>query len=176
LKPEGSRAYVREVAGQTRWHRCADSHRAASDWEKLAEVFAYSTVLFLQQPPGFEDGLDLNLSQENLLSHVPAAAKDLSQREQFTPVCRVQGKHKSLLLFTQQKLAQEFVQTYVREVKRIIGFEVLGVQGQVALRLFADVDSVVFNAGTKHECELPAEEFSSLCHFLRTTQAEGAQQ
>jgi hypothetical protein len=36
-------------------------------------------------------------------------------------------------------------------------FEVLGVAGQMALRLFEGVDSVVFNPETKHEYELSAE-------------------
>ncbi|HKN17670.1 MAG TPA: hypothetical protein VJX47_12040 [Candidatus Sulfotelmatobacter sp.] len=145
----------------------------ASDWAKSAEIFVHSTVLFLQLPPGCEDGLDPSLSQEEFLSHIRAGATDLSEREQFTPLCGVRGPRKSLLLFTQQRLVQQFAHAYVRRVKRIMQFEVVGVQGRIALRLFDGVDSVVFNEGTKHECEVPAEEFSSLCHFHRNDASAG---
>ena len=147
-----------------------------SDSRKFAEVFARSTVLFLQLPPGCENGLDPNLSQEELMAHIRAGAKDLSGREQFTPFCRVRGGRKSLLLFTQQRLVQEFVHAYVRQVKRMMQFEVLGVKGQIAVRMFEGIDSVAFNAATKHECELPAELFGSLKQFLRMTQAAATQQ
>jgi hypothetical protein len=134
------------------------------DREHFVQVFARSNVFFLHVPPGSENGFDPHLSQEELLAQIRSAAKDLSQRQQFTPFCRVRAERKSLLLFTQQKFVQEFVQAYVREVKRLMQFEVLGVAGQTALRLLEGVDSVVFNAGTRHEYELPAEDM----HLLRT--------
>jgi len=135
-----------------------------TDRENFAQLFARSNVLFLQLPPGSENGLDPHLSREELLAQIRSAAKDLSQRQQFTPFCRVRGERKSLLLFTQQKFVKEFVQAYVREVKRLMQFEVLGVAGQMALRLFEGVDSVVFNPETKHEYELSAEDM----YMLRT--------
>jgi len=128
-----------------------------TDRENFAQLFVRSNVLFLQLPPGSENGLDPRLSREQLLAQIRSAAKDLSQRQQFTPFCRVRGERKSLLLFTQQKFVKEFVQAYVREVKRLMQFEVLGVAGQMALRLFEGVDSVVFNPETKHGYELSAE-------------------
>jgi len=137
-----------------------------SDRMGFAEVFAGSTVLFLQLPPGCENGLDPNLSQEELLAHIRAGAKDLSEREHFTPFCRLRGRRKSLLLFTQQSLAQEFAHAYVRQVKRLMQFEVLGVKGQIAVRMFDAVDSVVFNMATKHECELPAEDLDLLKRLM----------
>jgi len=135
-----------------------------TDRENFAQLFARSNVLFLQLPPGSENGLDPHLSREELLAQIRSAAKDLSQRQRFTPFCRVRGERKSLLLFTQQKFVKEFVQAYVREVKRLMQFEVLGVAGQMALRLFEGVDSVVFNPETKHEYELSAEDM----YMLRT--------
>jgi len=134
------------------------------DRENFAQVFTRSNVLFLQLPPGSENGFDLHLSQEELLAQIRSAAKDLSQRQQFTPFCRVRADRKSLLLFTQQKFVMEFVQAYVREVKRLMQFEVLGIAGQTALRLLEGADSVVFNPGTRHEYELPAEDM----YLLRT--------
>jgi hypothetical protein len=133
-----------------------------TDRENFAQLFAHSNVLFLQLPPGSENGLDPHLSREELLAQIRSAAKDLSQRQQFTPFCRVRGERKSLLLFTQQKFVKEFVQAYVREVKRLMQFEVLGVAGQTALRLFEGVDSVVFNPETKHAYELSAEDMDML--------------
>jgi hypothetical protein len=136
-----------------------------SDRSMFAEVFGRSTVLFLQLPPGCENGLDPNMSQEEFLSQVRAGAQDLSQREQFTPLCHTRGGQRSLLLFTAQNLVQEFAHAYVRRVKRIMPFEVIGVQGKIATRLFSKVGSVVFNAATKYEYELPADDL----HMLKTT-------
>ncbi len=141
-----------------------------SDREKFAEVFARSTVLFLQLPPGGENGLDPNLSQQEFLAYIRAGAEDLSEREQFTPFRRVRGGRKSLLLFTQQRLVQEFVHAYVRQVKRLMGFEVLGVQGQIAVRMFDSVETVAFNALTKYEFELLPDQFVSLKRFLQSQQ------
>jgi hypothetical protein len=99
--------------------------------------------------------LDPSLSKEELLGHIRAGAKDLSEREQFTPLRILRGNRRMLLLFTQQTSVQEFAHDYVRQVKRIMPFEVLGVKGQIAVRMFDDVHAVVFNASTKHEYELP---------------------
>jgi hypothetical protein len=55
------------------------------DRKKFAEVFARSTVLFLQLPPGCENGLDPSLSKEELLGHIRAGAKDLSERGAVYP-------------------------------------------------------------------------------------------
>src|ERR1700679_989616 len=134
------------------------------DRENFAHVFARSNVLFLHLPPGSENGFDPHLSREELLAQIRSAAKDLSQREQFTPFCRMQGERKFLLLFTQQKFVKEFVHAYVREAKRLMQFEILGVAGQTALRLLGGVDSVIFNPGTRYEHELFPEDM----HMLRT--------
>jgi hypothetical protein len=138
----------------------------SSDRKRLAEVFATSNVFFLQLPPGCENGLDPGLSQEEFLAHVKSCADDLSQRQQFTPFCGVRDGRKSLLLFTQQTFVQEFAHAYVRRVKRIMPFGVLGISGTAAARLFEGVDSVVFNLGTKHEHELSAEDLDQLRKLL----------
>ena len=134
------------------------------DRENFAHVFARSNVLFLHLPPGGENGFDPHLSREQLLAQIRSAAKDLSQREQFTPFCRMRGERKSLLVFTQQKFVQEFVQAYVRDAKRLMQFEILGVAGQTALRLLGGVDSIIFNPGTRCEYELSPEDL----YILRT--------
>jgi hypothetical protein len=144
------------------------------DDNKFAEVFARSTVLFLQVPPGYENGIDPNISQEEFLAHVRAGAQDISQREQFTPFRRVCDGRKALLLFTRQDLATEFAKAYVRQIKRIMPFGALGVKGKIALRLFNGVDSVVFNALTKYEYELSAERLALLSQNLHSM-AEGSE-
>ena len=63
-----------------------------------------------------------------------------------------------MLLFTQQSFAQEFAHAYVREIKRIMPFEVLTVEGRVLVPAFRNADSVVLNAGSKFEYELSAED------------------
>jgi hypothetical protein len=132
------------------------------DPEQFAEVFSRSTVAFLQLPRGCESGLDPNLSREELLAHLRADAKELSQAKEFTPFCRTRDGRKSLLLFTGKNFAKQFVHAYTIQVKRIMEFAVIGVHGRTALRLFDGADSVVFNPSTKHEYELPYEFFARL--------------
>jgi hypothetical protein len=148
----------------------------SSDDKKLAEIFARATVLFLQLPPGCENGFDPNLSQEELLAHLSAAAKDLSAREEFTPLHVLRENRRTLLLFTQQAFATEFAQAYVRKVKRIMPFEVLGVEGQIAVRMFDGAHSVVFNADTREEYELSPAQMHSLRALIPQAKAAGAGQ
>jgi hypothetical protein len=133
-----------------------------ADREEFTKVFLRSTVFFLQVPPGCENGFDPFTSREEMLAQMRADAKDLLQRTQFTPFSRLRSGCKSLLLFTRQDLVKEFVPAYVRQVKRLMQFEVLGVKGNIALRLLDGMDSVVFNPLTKHEVELPIELLSQL--------------
>jgi hypothetical protein len=148
----------------------------SSDRRRFAEVFGRSIVLFLQLPPGYENGIDPKISQDEFLAHVRACAEDLSQREQFTPFWLTLGGRRSLLLFTQQSFAQEFAHIYVREVRRIMPFVVVGVRGRTAVRMFDGVDSVTFNAGTKHECELPADDLNLLRELFPQTRPEPPRQ
>jgi hypothetical protein len=143
--------------------------------EKFFSIFARSTVLFLQLPAGYENGIDPNVSQDEFMSHMRAGAKDISGREQFTPFRRIRGDHKALLLFTQQRFATEFATAYVRQVNRIMPFGVLGVQGRLALRMLNGVDSVVFNCLTKQEYELPAEYFEHLKTLTRLQAEESSE-
>lgn len=133
-----------------------------ADQEKFAEVFSRSTVAFLQLPRGCENGLDPNLSREELLAHLRADAQDLAQTSEFIPFCRTRDGRKALLLFTGKNFAQQFVHAYTIQAKRIMEFAVIGVQGRTAVRLFNGADSLVFNPSTKHEYELPYEFFARL--------------
>jgi hypothetical protein len=132
------------------------------DRESFTKAFLHSTIFFLRVPPGCENGFDLFTSQEEMLAHIRAGAKDLSQRTQFTPFCRTHGGHKSLLLFTRHEHAGDFACAFVRETRRVWQFQVLGVKGDAALRLFDIADSVVFNPLTKQEAELPIELLNEL--------------
>lgn len=68
------------------------------------------------------------MTKDELLAHIRKSAKDLADREQFVPLCDTCEGWKRLLLFTHQTFAQEFARAYVREIKRIMPFEVLGVR------------------------------------------------
>jgi hypothetical protein len=142
-----------------------------SDDEKLAEVFVRSNVLFLQLPPGCENGLDPTLSQEELMAHLHAAAKDLSGREEFTPLHILRGNRRTLLLFTQQAFAEEFARAYVRQVNRIMPFGVINVKGQTAVKMFDGADAIVFNAGSKEECELSQEQLNTIRELIPQAKA-----
>jgi hypothetical protein len=102
------------------------------------------------------------MTQDELLAEIKKVARDLSGREQFVPLCDIREGRKRMLLFTQQSFAQEFAHTYVREIKRIMPFEVLTVEGRVLVPGFRDTDSVVLNAGSKLEYELSAEDVALL--------------
>lgn len=54
--------------------------RSSND-EKLTKAFLRSTFFFLNLPQGCEDGLDPNVSQEELLAHLRRCAQDLSRRK-----------------------------------------------------------------------------------------------
>ena len=129
-----------------------------SDRQAFADLFARSSILFLHLPPGLEGGLDPNVTKDELLAQIKKSAKDLSGREQFVPLCDTRGGRKRMLLFTQQSFAQEFAHAYVREIKRIMPFEVLTVEGRVLVPAFRNADSVVLDAGSKFEYELSAED------------------
>ncbi len=130
----------------------------ASDRQAFADLFGRSSILFLHLPPGLEGGLDPNLPQDQLMAQIRKSAKDLSGREQFVPLCDTREGRKRMLLFTQQAFAQEFANAYVREIKRIMPFEVLTVEGKVLIPSFQNADSIVLNAGTKFEYELSLED------------------
>jgi hypothetical protein len=131
----------------------------------FADLFGRSSILFLHLPPGPEDGLVPNVTQDELLAQIKKSARDLSGREQFMPLCDTREGRKRLLLFTQQSFVQEFAHTYVREIKRIMPFEVLTVEGRVLVPVFRDTDSVVLNAGSKFEYEVSGRMWPSLGNF-----------
>src|SRR5262249_7099751 len=76
------------------------------DRHAFAHLFGRSLVTFLQLPPGLEQGIDPNISREDLLAVIASAARGLSQRTEFTPFCRVLNDRHSMLLFTRMPLAE----------------------------------------------------------------------
>jgi hypothetical protein len=138
----------------------------SSDREAFAHLFGRSNVIFVQLPPGLEDGLSPDLTQEELLEQIKRAAKDLSGREQFTPFRQLREGRNSMVVFTQQRFAEGFAHAYVRRVKRIMPFQALTVQGSVLAPAFGDVDTIVLNPDSKQEYEVPVEDmplFRKIC-------------
>jgi hypothetical protein len=105
-----------------------------------------------------EKGIDPKISQEELLEKIRAAAKDLSEQEQFEPFCYARGSQSRMPLFTDQSLVEEFVQAYVKETKRIAPFQVLGVSGTTAATALGNADVVVLNDRTMLEYELSPDD------------------
>jgi hypothetical protein len=133
-----------------------------SDRQAFADLFIRSSILFLHRPPGLEDGLEPNVTQDGLLAQIKKSARDLSGRAQFVPLCNTREGRKRMLLFTQQTLVQEYAQARVRETKRIMPFEVLTVEGRVLVPVFRNADSVVLNPGSRAQYELSAEDVTLL--------------
>jgi hypothetical protein len=138
----------------------------SSDRKAFARLFGSSTVTFIQLPPGMEDGLSPDLSQEQVLELIRHVVRDLKDREEFMPFHQIREGRTSMLLFTQQRFVDEFVQRYVRRVKRIMPFQMLTVQGSVLARAFGDIDTVVLNPESKQEYEVPIEDMPLLRKIL----------
>lgn len=79
-----------------------------------------------------------------------------------------------LLLFTKSDFVKPFAQDYVRQVKRLMSFEVVGVTGNAALKLLAGNDVVVFNPGTTYEYELSGERLALLKRLQAATKTAAA--
>lgn len=147
--------------------------RSSND-EKLTKAFLRSTIFFLNLPQGCEDGLDPSVSQEELLAHLRRCAQDLSRRQEFTPLSVLRENRRVLLLFTKSDFVKPFAQDYVRQVKRLMSFEVVGVTGNAALKLLAGNDVVVFNPGTTYEYELSGERLAMLKRLQAATKTAAA--
>jgi hypothetical protein len=133
-----------------------------SNRQAFAELFGRSSITFLHLPPGLEGGLDPKVTKEEFLAHIRTAAKDLSGREKFSPLCQTRKGRNFMLLFTQQVLAQDYAHAYVRTIKRIMPFEVLTVAGSALVRSLGDDGAAVLNAESKFEYELSAEDIGIL--------------
>jgi len=143
-----------------------------SDREAFARLFGRSHLIFVQLPPGLEDGLSPDLTQEELLEQLKRAARDLSGREQFTPFRQVREGRNAMVVFTQQRFVEQFAHACVRRAKRIMPFQALTVRGSVLARAFGDVDTVVLNPESKEEYEVPIEDMP----LLRKVSVEVPQQ
>jgi|SRR5215467_3584619 len=129
-----------------------------NDRDRFAELFGRAQIFFICLSPGMEKGIDPKISKEEFLEIVRAAAKELSQQEQFAPFCYVRGSQKRMPVFTDQSFVKELAQAYVRETKRIMPFQVLGIEGTTVVRALGNADVIVLNDGTQHEYELsPAD-------------------
>ena len=163
------------------WHKLkpgntlTEALRSSSDTSFL-DAFQRSTVFFLHLPPGCENGFDPGISQEELLAQIRKCAKDLSERQQFLPLRIVRDNRRVLLLFTDSNHAKPFVQHYVRQVKRVMPVEVIGISGDAALKLLNGVDSVIFNPNTAFEYELSSHRLDLLRNLRPVAKAAQAGQ
>ena len=140
-----------------------DAWRRA-DRQKFADLFGKTQIFCLSLPTGLENGIDPNVTQEELLAKIRAAAQDLSQRERFSPFCYTKNSQTRMPIFTSQELVQPFAHAYVRETKRIAPFQVLGVNGTVIARALGNADVIVLNDRTEHEYELTPDDIAQIRH------------
>jgi hypothetical protein len=133
----------------------------SSDREGFANLFARSIILFLQLPPDSENGLDPKVLQEELLASIRTSARDLAHREKFSTLGGVRAVA-SLSCCSRSRPGRGVCSSPRQHGQRMMRFEVLGIEGRTAVRRFDGADSVVFNALTRYEYELPAEDFDLL--------------
>jgi hypothetical protein len=134
-----------------------------ADRRAFAELFGRSSVAFLCLPAPFDQGLDPSgMSQEELLSLIEKAARDLSERKEFQPFCYTVGQARCLPLFSQEKFAQQFVGEYVREVDRVLPFQMLTANGAALIPAFFGCDIIVLNDRTRHRQQLSAGDVALL--------------
>ncbi|MCA1592834.1 MAG: hypothetical protein LC754_09340 [Acidobacteria bacterium] len=133
-----------------------------SDRQAFADLFARSSIVFLQLPPGLEGGLDPDVTQDELLAMIRECAQDLAGQEQFVPLCDTREGRTRLVVFTRWSFAQEYAHACVRENQRIMPFQLLTIEGRLLVRSFKIADCVVLNAGSKSEYELSTEDIALL--------------
>lgn len=129
-----------------------------TDRLKFAELFGRAQIFFICLPPEWEKGMDPGITKDELLEKIRAAAKEFSGQEQFEPYCYVKGSQRRMPFFTDQSFVQEFARARVRETKRIMPFQVLGIDGTTAARALGNADVVVLNDGTASEYELSPDD------------------
>src|SRR5262249_54390214 len=97
-----------------------------------------------------------------LLSLIDRSAHDLAERKEFQPFYYVAGGAKCLPLFSQERFAQQFVGEYVREVNRVLPFQMLTANGAALIPAFTACDIVVLNDRTRHRHQLSSEDIALL--------------
>jgi hypothetical protein len=116
--------------------------------------FAESQFYFLCLPERFASGIPTDSSPEEFVEYVKEAAADLAASQAYEPFSYSEADHRVLPLFTSEDHAQEFVQTYVARVQRIIPFQVLGALGSSLVSAVRTHDKVILNPGTPDEAIL----------------------
>ena len=121
-----------------------------SDRRAFVDVIGRADLIALSLPT--DQGLDPEtLTQEQLLTHIGAGVKDLAEREEFTLFTYPREGKRCLPLFSSHKLAEEFIHLYVREINRVLGFQVLTVRGRSLRDAMLSAEQVAVNARTQHE-------------------------
>ena len=84
-------------------------------------------VIFLSLPPSLKNGIAPSASKEEIVALAREAARDLTESERFVPFVYLGAGGRRLPVFTSEERASEFAEAYVKEVGRIMPFQVLTV-------------------------------------------------
>ena len=124
------------------------------DQSGFIRELAKSDIFVLTVP--FDADVDPEtMTAEELSAIVEAAATVLSRDDiGFTPFTYKNDDTTTLPFFTSHKLAQNFVQSYVNRVRKIIPFGVLEIRGDAIPSIMDAADRWLLNAESKHETDV----------------------
>jgi hypothetical protein len=130
------------------------------DRAAFARKFGNATVSFLALPPGLENGVDVNVGEDEMLALIKRSVEDMAERESFNPFCHVQDGRTAILLFTRLARAEDFLRSYGAQARRIMPFQTFGVQGKDLVGSLDNYDAVILNDGSDSEYKLSPEDLA----------------
>ncbi len=132
------------------------------DRRVFVKLFCRSPIRCICLPKRFAEGLPANASREEILAQIEAAARDLSERESFSPFSYLREGQRRMPLFTSEELAADFAKAYALDVQCIVPLQVLAVDGVAVVPSFKDCDVVVLNDRTSQEYVLSVDDMALL--------------
>jgi type III secretion system (T3SS) SseB-like protein len=131
--------------------------------EEFATVFVTTDFWLFSLPAEFQDGIPSSVPQEEALAFIERAAQDLAERESFEPFAyRAPNGNRVLPLFTDERAAQTFLQSYVNEVRRIVPFQGVSIKGAALAGSLGNYDVVLVNPRTADELLVSPGEVRSI--------------
>jgi hypothetical protein len=126
---------------------------SSGDSSELARTFGQTELILLSIP--IPDSIDpTTLTQQELLDLIEKAAEEVAQQEDFVPFTYESESKHSLPVFTSEKAARVFVNSYVAEVNMIIPFEVAALPGKHLAGHLDESACVIVNPRSPSEYEL----------------------
>jgi len=128
---------------------------------KFADQFLRSDITLLSLP--IPDSIDpANLTQDELLSLVKKAAKEISTQEQVNLFTYQEGNLYITPFFTDQPAVQAFAGYFAKKVRRVIPFEVISMRGASLAKYLSSETVMVLNPGSSSEYRLSEDDMASI--------------